>query len=308
MGFDKVFQTNLDYYRTFYHVVKSGSISLAANRLSLSQPTVTKAVQRLEEDLQCKLLQRSHNGVVLTAEGEALWARLQPACDMIIEAEQELALFRSLDKGTINIASYETGLQIYILPAVREFVKAYPKIQINLLTKQPEEMFSLLRSGLIDAALVFSPVVLDDIFETQMIDEFEDSLIVGKSFSFLTQREYTMKELAQYPFISYSSAQSLRAFLQQCFQKIGMTFEPQMEVGSQALMIQAIEDGLGIGSVPHRAILKQLEDGKLFRLRLKEAMPTRQVLSVTNRNNLPGRPAQVFLEKYLPHFAEFELL
>lgn len=119
---------------------------------------------------------------------------------------------------------------------------------------------------------------------------------------------HSIKELAQYPFISYSSTQSLRAFLQHCFQKIGMTFEPQMEVGSQALMIQAISDGIGIGSVPHRAISKQLEDGTLFRLRLKEAMPTRQVLSVTNRNNSPSHPAQVFLENYLPHFAKFILL
>lgn len=308
MGSDNIFQTNLDYYRTFYHVVKSGSISLAASRLSLSQPTVTKAVQRLEEDLECRLLQRSHNGVVLTAEGEALWARLEPACDMIIEAERNLKLFRSLDKGTINIASYESGLQIYILPAVREFVKANPNIQVNLMSKGPEEMFSLLRAGLIDAVLVFTPVELDDMFEVHLIDEFEDSLIVGKAFSFLAQKECSMEELAQYPFISYSSGQSLKAFLRQCFQKAGLTFEPKMEVGSQALMIQAISDGIGIGSVPHRAILKQLEDGSLFRLRLKEAMPTRRVLSVTNRNFLPGYPAQVFLKEYLPRFAEFELL
>lgn len=307
MSNDNLFQTNLDYYRTFYHVVKSGSISLAANRLSLSQPTVTKAVRRLEEDLECRLLQRSHNGVALTAEGEALWARLEPACDMIIEAERNLKLFRSLDKGTINIASYESGLQIYILPAMREFIKANPNIQVNLMSKRPEEMFSLLRAGLIDAVLVFTPVELDDIFETHLVEEFEDSLIVGKAFSFLAQKECSMEELAQYPFISYSSGQSLKAFLRQCFQKAGLTFEPKMEVGSQALMIQAISDGIGIGSVPHRAIQKQLEDGTLFRLRLKEAMHTRQVLFVTNRNCPPGRPAQVFLEEYLPRVTEFEL-
>lgn len=308
MGADKLFQTNLDYYRTFYHVVKSGSISLAASRLALSQPTVTKAVQRLEENLKCRLLQRTHNGVALTTEGEVLWKQLEPACRMILDAERELRLFRKLDKGTINIASYESGLQIYVLPAVREFVKANPNIQVNLMTKKPEEMFSLLSSGLIDAALVFTPVALDDIFETQLIDEFEDSLIVGRDYAFLAQEEHSLEALAQYPFITYSSGQSLRAFLRQCFRQYGLDFEPKIEVGTQALMIQAICDGLGIGSVPHRAISKQLADGTLFRLRLKEAMPTRQVLAVTNRNCAPGRPAQVFLDEYLPRFGEFELI
>lgn len=308
MGDDKLFQTNLDYYRTFYHVVKSGSISLAANRLSLSQPTVTKAVQRLEENLKCKLLQRTHNGVALTAEGEVLWKQLEPACKMILDAERELRLFRKLDKGIINIASYESGVQIYILPAVREFIKANPNIQVNLMTRKPEEMFSLLASGLIDAALVFTPVALEDMFETRLIDEFEDSLIVGRDYAFLAQEERSLEELAQYPFITYSSSQSLRAFLREYFQKYGLSFEPKIEVGSQPLMIQAVCDGLGIGSVPHRAISKQLADGTLFRLRLKEAMPIRQVLSVTNRNCSPGRPAQVFLDEYLPRFGEFELI
>lgn len=307
MKADDIFKTNLDYYRAFYHVVKCGSISFAANRLSLAQPTITKAVQRLEEDLQCKLLQRSHNGVTLTAEGKALWTKLEPACNMILKAEEELSLFRAIDKGTMALASYETGLKLYVLPAVREFVKEYSNIQINLMTKQPEEMFSLLRSGLIDAALLFTPVELDEMFEARVLEVFEDSLIVGKDYAFLAEQEYSMEELAQYPFISYSSAQSLTAFLQQCFQKIGKAFEPKLEVGAQSLMIQAIIDGIGIGSVPHRAIQKQLEDKTLFRVRLKEAMPTRQVLSVTNRNYSPSRPAQVFLENYLPRFAEFEI-
>lgn len=298
---DDMFQTDLDYYRIFFHVVQSGSISLAANRLSLAQPSVTKTMQRLEEDLQCKLLQRSHNGISLTAEGQALWGHIKPVCQQILKAEQELIQFRTLNRGTMNIASYESGLQLYVFPAAKQFMKAYPNIQVNFLTKQPEEMFDLLRTGLIDAALLFTPVKLEETFEAQIIDEFEDSLIVGQEYAFLAEEEHSMEELAQYPFISFSSRQSLFPFLQQCFLKIGHTFTPKLEVSSQALMIQAISEGFGIGSVPHRMIQRQLQDKTLYRLRLKEAMPTRQVLVITDRNHSPSRPAQIFLDKYLSY-------
>ena len=62
--------TSLDYYRVFYYVAKHRSFTRAAEVLTTSQPTVTRTVKNLENDLGCRLFERDRRGVVLTAEGE----------------------------------------------------------------------------------------------------------------------------------------------------------------------------------------------------------------------------------------------
>ena len=63
---------SFDYYKIFYEVANAKNISLAAQHLCLTQPTVTKYIQNLEQELQCKLFLRSRKGVTLTAEGQML--------------------------------------------------------------------------------------------------------------------------------------------------------------------------------------------------------------------------------------------
>ncbi|MCD8331574.1 MAG: LysR family transcriptional regulator [Oscillospiraceae bacterium] len=65
--------TNFESYKIFYFVAQYGSITTAAQRLYVTQPTVTKAVHKLEEQLNCALFVRTRRGVRLTPEGELLW-------------------------------------------------------------------------------------------------------------------------------------------------------------------------------------------------------------------------------------------
>ena len=70
--------TSFDYYKVFYYAASSGSITLAAQKLFLSQPTVSRCIQNLEHDLGCTLFIRSKKGILLTPEGGgALPAHLQ---------------------------------------------------------------------------------------------------------------------------------------------------------------------------------------------------------------------------------------
>ena len=67
---EQEFSTNFEYYKVFYYTAKYRNITLAAQKLFLTQPSVTKAIQRLEEQLDCQLFLRTKRGVTLTAEGQ----------------------------------------------------------------------------------------------------------------------------------------------------------------------------------------------------------------------------------------------
>jgi len=301
---DNIFNTNMDYYKVFYYVVKLGSITLAAEHLSLTQPNVTKTIQRLEEDLQCKLFTRTKRGVTLTAEGEALWMRAEPACELIIAAERELRAIQMLESGTMNIASMEMGFSEYILPALRLFQQDYPKVKIRVRTQMPDEMFEMLKAGIIDLAVSSPLAEPDKTFEYRTIDIFQESLIVGPRYAFLAEDEHTLEELTQYPFISMPEGSPGKEYMKGYFRKFGLIYEPDIEVTSMELVIQAAEANFGIGTVPLRVVERLIKNGALFCLRLTDELPERRALAITNRSIAINKATQVFIEEYLPRYSE----
>ena len=96
---------SFDYYKIFYYVAKYRNITTAAKALFLSQPTVSKYIQSLEEALGCALFVRSKKGVSLTPEAELLYPHIAQACELILQAEEELFSRQSLQSGVIRIGA-----------------------------------------------------------------------------------------------------------------------------------------------------------------------------------------------------------
>ena len=93
---------NQDYYRLFYYVCRYRSLTKAANILQMSQPNMTRGLNRLEAQLGCKLLVRSTRGVTLTPEGEALYAHVAIAQEQLLAGENELEGITSLQTGSLT--------------------------------------------------------------------------------------------------------------------------------------------------------------------------------------------------------------
>jgi DNA-binding transcriptional LysR family regulator len=224
---------------------------------------------------------------------------VESACELIIAAERELEALQTLDSGTLNIASMEMGFTAYILPALRLFLKAYPKIKVRFRSAMPQQILDMLKSGLIDMAVLSPPIELDEAFECRTIDIFQECLIAGPRYSFLAEREHTLEELSQYPFISMPEGSPGKAYMRECFRKVGLIYEPDIEVTSMEFVIQAAAADFGIGAVPLPVIEGRIGNGTLFRLRLKEKLPERRALAITNRSVAVSRATQVFMDEFL---------
>ena len=79
---------NLEYYKIFYYTAKQKSVTLAAEKLSISQPAVSQAIKHLEKDLGCALFVRTAKGVRLTKEGEMLFSYVERGCEAILSGEK----------------------------------------------------------------------------------------------------------------------------------------------------------------------------------------------------------------------------
>src|SRR5687767_2425026 len=116
--------------RYFAAIAQSGSMTGAAKALHVSQPTLTVAMQNLEEQLKTQLFVRERSGVRLTATGEELLRHAQDVFLLLDRAEQRIKGLESDDEGTFTIGCHES-LGAYFLPEfMAPFFRAHPKIEL----------------------------------------------------------------------------------------------------------------------------------------------------------------------------------
>ena len=107
---------NLSAYRIFYTVANAGNISKAAKELYISQPAISKSIQKLEDGIGCKLFLRSSRGVTLTEEGELLYSYVKNAFETLTLGEEKLHRSIELGVGHLKIGVSSTLCKYLLLP------------------------------------------------------------------------------------------------------------------------------------------------------------------------------------------------
>lgn len=295
----KEFYTNLEYYKVFYYVAKLGSLTAAAEQLYLTQPNVTKTIQRLEEQLGCTLFARTRRGVSLTNEGRILWSRVEPACRLFLTAEQELEAMRLLEGGILRIASTEMGFRTYVLPALQRFTVDHPNVKIKFYSALTGRILEMLSAGAIDLAILHTPFENDGTMEMHPIDVCAECLAVGPRYAFLVEKVNQLEELQEYPFVSMPEGSATKTYLSGLFQKQGLSFEADIEVTTTELAVQAVENNFGIGILPWQIIRGKVQRGALYSISLSEELPVRDVFALTSRVNPVSVTVKAFLNEYM---------
>ena len=124
-------EQNLNLYHIFVTVARCKNISGAARALYISQPAISKAISRLEQNLNTTLFLRSSRGVKLTEAGEILYRQVESAFLAINQGEQQLKKMQELGIGHLSIGASSTLCKYVLLPYLRTFTEENPHIQIG---------------------------------------------------------------------------------------------------------------------------------------------------------------------------------
>lgn len=287
-----------DYYRIFYYVAKYSSFTRAANALLNNQPNITRSIKNLEGELGCTLFVRSNRSVSLTPEGERLYEHIRIAFEHIQAGEEELAMNRSLQKGIVSIGASETALHCLLLPVLKDYRRKYPGIRVKVGNYSTPQAVSALKNGLVDFAVVTTPVTISDPLKSREIKTFRETAICGAAFSRLAGRRVTLKELAEYPLICLGAQTKTYEFYARLFSECGITLSPDTEAATADQILPMVENDLGIGFVPQE-FLKNVPLGKnVFVLDLEEQIPERTICLV-KRSDRPLGVAAEELEKMI---------
>jgi len=251
--------------RTFKTVADLKSFSLAAQRLKLSQPSVSYQVKELEETLGLPLLDRLGKRVHLTEAGSLLYGYARRMLDVLDEATVAIEEMRGIQRGSLRVGA-STTVGIYLLPAaLGAFKKLHPGLVISLeIGTRSRVQEQVLRNEL-DLAVV-GPALKDP--DLAIVPFLTDELVVvaPAGHEFAGKHRLSLKDLSTQPFVMREAASGSRWSLEKAARKAGARLKVAMELGSNGAIKHAVESGLGLAVISRYACALELSSGRLVEL------------------------------------------
>ena len=294
--------SNFEYYKIFYYVAKYENLTKAATALKTSQPAVTRTIHKLEGELGCRLFTRSKTGMKLTPEGRTFYGYVAAGCAQFFKGENDLSNLISLENGTIYISATETALHCYLFQAMEEFNSLYPNVRFKILNNSTTESVNAVKEGKVDLAFVSANLQVAKPLRMKILRKYRDILIAGKRFEELKagKEELSLKELVSYPWISLTAETITRRFLNEYFEKNGLTFAPDMELATTDMILTAVRHNLGLGFIPAEFADAELKSGQVFEIKVKEKLPERNIILIYDMEypqSIAAKEFQKFLKE-----------
>ena len=266
----------LELYRVFKEVAEAGNITAAAQTLFISQSAVSQSIKQLEAELQTRLFARNSRGVTLTADGRMLYEYVRSAMGLLETGEEKLSQSRDLQMGHLTIGASDTVTSQFLLPYLDRFHRQYPAIHIQIISGRSHKVLGLLQSGKVDIAFASTPQEGASL-ETFPCLATHSIFVAGAEYPCDFDHVYTLEEIARFPLILLERKASSRLYLEKYFLQNGLHLNPEIELGARSLLVDLAAIGFGVAGVTEEFVRRELESGRLRKLRTSFDIPPRSV-------------------------------
>lgn len=294
-------EENWDLYKNFYEVAKCSSFSKAAEKLYVTQPSISYSIKKLESNLDTKLFYRIPSGVKLTSEGKELLGYVERSYKLLQSGERNLMESQNFTHGKVAVGVQSHIGKFFLFPFVESFHKEYPNIEIDIVSRNTEEMIEALENNNIDFMIDTSPIesIYNNLKIIPLLD-LENCFISKKEIT----NKISLKELNNYNLILPVKRSTPRKQLDNTCEKIGVELKPFMTIETTEMLIDAVKKEMGIGYVLKQAVIKDFKQKKLFQLKIKEKLPTLTLNIVYIKEYLTNIP-QTFMDKIENEYKEY---
>lgn len=289
-------EQNLSLYYVFHTVAKKGSISHAAKELYISQPAISKSIQKLEDNLNTTLFKRSSRGVTLTADGEILFQHTRDAFETLEEGEEILARHHALGVDQLRIGVSTTLCKYILLPHLQRFIKAYPHVKISISCQSTYQTLTLLEENKIDIGLVGEPAIQKG-FYFQPLQKIQDIFVTTTAYlEHLELRSGNGDLFQTATFMMLDEKNITRQYINRVFLEHGVEFSNILEVSTMDLLIELAKIGMGAACVIQEFVQEELDRGNLITLPLGLTFSPRQIGFACRKHEQANPVIQHFLD------------
>lgn len=290
---------NLSSYRIFYTVANTGNISKAAKELYISQPAISKSIQKLEESVGCKLFSRSSRGVVLTDEGKLLYEHVSEAFETLTMGEEKLKRSIELGVGHLKIGVSSTLCKYLLLPYLKEFIRQNPHISISISCQSTNDTLKLLEDNKIDIGLIGKPENLKNI-HFDFLEEIEDIFVAAKDYLRNLKARGIQKDhiLQSSTLMLLDKNNMTRQYIDDYLQENQIIIKDSIDISDMDLLIDLARIGVGVACVIKNFVREDLENGTLMEIPLGFPIHKREVGFAYKTTTKPSKSLAEFIHFY----------
>lgn len=280
--------------QVFLTVATEKSFSRAAERLLRTQPAVSLALQRLEQELGERLIDRSGKELILTDAGRTVLDYARRFQSLQQELDNSLAELRDNSAGRLTIGANESTT-LYLLRHIERYRELYPKIKVQV----RRSLSSKLPNELIDGNLelgVISYDPADERLKSKVIYTDALAFVVSPKHRLSSRKTVSIKDLVSENFIAHNVLSPYREVVLREFQTHRVPLRMDVEMPTIETIRKLVQNNLGVAFLPRMCVEQEIEQKILCEVRVKEIHVERKIRLIYPTRRALSHAAKAFLE------------
>jgi DNA-binding transcriptional LysR family regulator len=295
---------NLNQLKIFYLAAKKRNLSVAAAELFITQPAVTKGLQRLQEYYDMKFVNHIGKKLVLTDAGEVLYEIAEKIFELESKAEESIRDFQERKRGRIRILSSESFGDYYLPRIIIPFSKAYPLVRITMNILPTEQVIENTATLNNDLGFISYPVEHKKLLVKEVL---EDQLVIITPPDHPLGRYPTLEpsNLEDQLLIMHETGSAPRKALENYIRKNDLSVSIHLELSSNRAIKRAVEDGIGIALISRKVANEEIRNKRLQAIPLSDRSMTRKFYMVHHQDKYLSESLQNFIDMVFNWSAEY---
>ncbi len=276
----------------FKEVATTGHVTNSSEALGISQSAISMALQELESNLQTKFFERRNKKLILNENGRLL---LERANRLLKEFEElENSFLENNVSGRLRIGASQT-IGNYIMPQIiYSFMQKYPEAKCELIVANTKDIISQIESGELDIGFV-EGFVHDAKLETKhwMDDEL---IVVASNKKTFQKEEYRLDEISSFKWILREKGSGTRAIFEEGIGEGFSKLNIFLTLGHNEAIKKIVEQSDSLTCLSRLAVQKELDEGKLFEIKIKNFSFKRKLLRLLHKEKYQSKLLKSFME------------
>ncbi len=286
---------NLNQLKIFYYAAKNGNLSSAANELFITQPAVTKGIQRLQEHYEIKFVDFIGKKLMLTDAGEVLYQIAEKIFEMEKQAEESIRDFQQRKRGQIRVLSSESFGDYYLPHIIIPFSKAYPLVRVSMNILPTDQVVEKTASLNCDLGFISYPVEHKKLSVREVL---EDKLVIitAPNHPLAHKKNLKPKDLEGQNFIMHEKGSAPRRAIEELIRKNNISIGIPLELSSNRAIKRAVEERTGIALISRKVASEEIRAERLKAINVADPSMTRKFFLIHHKDKYISESLRLMMD------------
>ncbi|MBU3803358.1 MAG: LysR family transcriptional regulator [Candidatus Cellulosilyticum pullistercoris] len=288
---------NFEQLKFFVEVYNQKCFSYAAEKLSISQSSLSKQIKSLEVEIGILLFDTTNKrNFVITEAGHDFYHYARKLLMEYDEMRSSMKKYLSLEKGHVSIASIPIKAQYGVVPRLTRFINDHPHININFMEEDSDSIINEIHNNKIDLGILYDSPKLDAIANTFPLDQDEFVAVIPQGHHLFNEDKINLSDLRNDQFILLKAGTDIYYAVIDLCQRNGFTPQARFHYSRTTTIIHMMEETKCV-SILLKEIVKPMLNDNMKMIPLTDTTKLKLVLAIPKGRSL--KPSTVILKNYM---------